>query len=137
MSLTAYHTPQAVHTMGSIALQPDLFKIQKNIITASKELEKLKKETKNNFGAYGYQHRLSNFQQNIAEISKKIEKLEKEKLNIQNIQILQQPVTTELPLKKAKLKQKIMLATALGVFLMVFLAFLGEYISKYRNRRRF
>ena len=112
-----------------------MFEIQKNIIKVSKELEKSKKEENNIFDADNYRLIFQKLQQNIAEISKKIEKLEKEKLNIQNIQILQQPATTELPLMKAKLKQKIMVATATGAFLMVFLSFFGEYISKYRKRK--
>ena len=112
-----------------------MYEIQKDIINFSKELEKLEKGKKNIQDDINYGKRLSDIQKNIAEISKTIENLEKEKLNIQIIQILQPPVTTEIAKSKTKSKQRVMLAIAVGVFLSVFLAFLVEYVSKYKHRK--
>jgi hypothetical protein len=73
------------------------------------------------------------FQKKTSELSKEIGKLEKEKLNIQDIQIVQPPVTTELP-KNNKIKRNVALSSVAGFFLMLFLSFFLEYLSNYKKR---
>ena len=63
-----------------------------------------------------------------------IKKMQFQKDNIQNIQILQAPTKNPLPIKP-KTKLNIILALAAGLFLMLFLAFLLEYLRKYRKRQ--
>ena len=82
-----------------------------------------------------YGKKLSDTQKSIAIISKEIEKLEKEKLNIQTIQIVQPPVTTELP-KNNRIKRNVALSSMLGLFLMLFLSFFLEYLGNYKKRGR-
>ena len=114
-------------------LQPNLYKIQKDIINVSKELEKLEKEKNNIQNDSNYGKRLSDTQKNIAKISKEIEELEKEKQNIQNIQIIQPPVTTEIP-KNIKIKRNVSISSIMGFFLMLFISYFGEYLSKHKKR---
>ncbi len=65
-----------------------------------------------------------------------IEDLEKAKKNIQNIQILQSPRATPLLIKPVRTKRNVLLASIVGLFLMLFMAFYLEYISKYKNREK-
>jgi hypothetical protein len=53
---------------------------------------------------------------------------------IQNIQILQAPIKNPLPIKP-KTKYNIILALVAGLFLMMFLAFFGEYLRENRKRQ--
>jgi len=76
----------------------------------------------------------------LLEIKKQIEtliveikKLEEEKNNIQNIQILKTPTATQIPIKKPKTKRNVLLASILGLSLMIFLSFFLEYLSKYKG----
>jgi len=115
------------------SLQPDLYKIQKDIINVSKELEKLEKGKNNVQNDSNYGKRLSDTQKNIAKISKEIETLEKNKTRIQTIKIIQPPITTEIP-KTIKTKRNVALSSVTGLFMMLFLSFFGEYISKYKSR---
>jgi capsular polysaccharide biosynthesis protein len=110
----------------------NLYKIQKDIINVSKELEKLEKGKNNIQKGSNYGKRLSYIQKDIAINSKEIEQLAKKKQNIQNIQIIQPPVTTELP-KTNKIKRNVALASVTGLFMMVFIAFFLEYLSKYKS----
>ncbi len=114
-------------------LQPNLYKIQKDIINVSKELEKLEKGKNNIPNDNNYGKRISDTQKNIAKLSKEIEQLEKKKLNIQAIQILQPPITTEIS-KTNKTKRNVILSSITGLFLMLFLSFFVEYISKHKRR---
>ena len=54
----------------------------------------------------------------------------------QYIQILQPPSATILPVKQIKTKRNVLLASIVGLFLMLFVAFFLEYISKYKNREK-
>ena len=77
---------------------------------------------------------LFNIQRKIMQISREIKELEEERSNIQYIQILQPPIAKQLLLQKSTTKRNIILASFVGLFLMMFLAFFFEYIRKYKNR---
>ncbi len=62
-----------------------------------------------------------------------IENLEFKKNSIQNIQILQPPTSSTFPIKPKK-KLIVALASTAGLFLMMFLSFFLEYISKNKSR---
>ena len=76
---------------------------------------------------------LFELQRNTSKLSKEIEELEKEKQNIQTIQIIQPPVTTELP-KSNKIRRNLILSSVLGFFLMLFISFFLEYLNNYKKR---
>jgi capsular polysaccharide biosynthesis protein len=58
-----------------------------------------------------------------------IENLKIKKRNIQNIQIIQKPYSSKYPVKPKKMIN-ILLAVFVGLFGMIFLAFIFEYISR-------
>jgi hypothetical protein len=62
-----------------------------------------------------------------------IENIKIKKSNIQNIQIIQTPYSSKYPVKPKKMLN-VILAVSVGIFAMIFLAFLLEYI--YRNKER-
>jgi uncharacterized protein involved in exopolysaccharide biosynthesis len=62
-------------------------------------------------------------------INKELQFLDHKKNNVQNLQILQPPVSSPDPIKPKK-KLIVILATSIGIFMMVFLSFFIEYISK-------
>jgi len=64
-------------------------------------------------------------QKRLAEIGN----LKIKKRNIQNIQIIQKPYGSKYPVKPKKMRI-VILATFIGLFMMVFLSFFLEYISK-------
>jgi len=61
--------------------------------------------------------------------SEEIKILEFQKDNVQNIQIIKPPTSSTDPIKPKK-KLIVILATMVGIFMMVFLSFILEYISK-------
>ena len=65
-------------------------------------------------------------------ISEQIANIDFRKNIIQNIQILQHPKSSLNPIKPKK-KLNILLAAVIGLFLMVFLAFFIEYVSKHKE----
>ncbi len=65
-----------------------------------------------------------------------IENLEFQRNSIQNIQIIQKPYSSPYPIKPNK-KLNVILATFIGIFLMVFLSFIIEYSSKNIKKRTF
>jgi len=69
-------------------------------------------------------------------MSIEIEDLEKKKKNIQYIQIRQPASATILSVKQIKTKRNVTLASVLGLFLMIFLTFFIEYISRHKNSDR-
>jgi len=103
-------------------------------INAIKNLEsqkdKLKKETK--YEIENLKTKIENFENMKKDVLQQIKDLELKNNNIQNIKILQPPVSTPFPVKP-KVKLNIILATVLGVFMMVFLAFFMEYLSKQKK----
>jgi capsular polysaccharide biosynthesis protein len=94
-----------------------------------------------------YQNELNEYKLKKEEELQKIEESEKEiakklneiknvqfkKNNIQNIQILQPPTNKPFPIK-SKTKRNVILSSALGLFVLVFLSFCLEYIRKHNNK---
>jgi len=72
-------------------------------------------------------------QRKINKLTKKIVELEKEKQNIQNIQIVQPPITTELP-KNNKIRRNLILSSIVGFFSMLFFSIFLEYVNNYKKR---
>jgi len=70
------------------------------------------------------------FQKRLAEV----ENLKIKKSNIQNIQIIQKPYSSKYPVKPKKMLYAI-LAVFVGIFAMIFFAFLLEYISRNKERK--
>ena len=93
----------------------------------------------------GYKSQIQNLKnqkenelQNISELENKIQiqiaeinNLEFKKNNIQNIRIIQKPYSSKFPVRPKKMLN-VILAVFVGIFAMIFLAFLLEYISKNR-----
>ncbi|MBL7180967.1 MAG: hypothetical protein ISS65_12310 [Desulfobacterales bacterium] len=117
-------------------LQQDSHKKQNYIIIALKVIDEYEKWKKDNQDDNNYAKRISYIKDSIAIISKEIEQLEKEKPNIQNIQVIQPPITTELPKTKSKIKRNIVLSSVMGLFLMIFVSFFLEYLRNYKSKRK-
>ena len=111
----------------------NLFELQKKISALSNELKSFKKTKNNIINDPSLKPKLYDIRKEIVKTTKDIETLEKEKSNIQNIQIIQPPDTAEIP-KTIKTKLNIILALVAGLIVMIFLAFLLEYIRKYKKR---
>jgi capsular polysaccharide biosynthesis protein len=111
----------------------NLFDLQNQIATLSNELKNFQKTKNGHIIDPDFQPRLYDYREKIIKEKKDIETLEKEKPNIQNIQIIQPPDTKELP-KNNKIMRNVVLSAMMGLFLMIFLAFLLEYISNYKKR---
>lgn len=75
---------------------------------------------------------LEQTQNDIRKLLEEIKDFEFKKNSIQNIQILQPPISSPFPIKPKK-KLNVMLATMVGFFTMVFLAFLLEYLAKHKS----
>jgi len=71
----------------------------------------------------------------LKRLSEEIKRLEFIKNNIQNVQILQPPTRSPHPIKPKK-TLNVMLATVVGLFAMLFLAFFLEYIQKHKGELR-
>jgi len=97
--------------------------------------------------ANAYENQINNLQlkkeaelQNISELEnidqrqlEKIKSLEIKKSNIKNIKIIRKPYSTPDPIKPNK-KLIVTLATFIGIFILVFLSFFIEYITKNRKK---
>jgi capsular polysaccharide biosynthesis protein len=75
---------------------------------------------------------LEKIQKKIKDTLEEIKNLEFEKKSIQNIQIVQAPISRPYPVKPKK-KLNVMFAVVVGCFTMLFLAFLLEYIAKHKT----
>jgi len=82
---------------------------------------KLKKETE--------LQQISELENELQKRLAEIENLKIKKSNIQNIQIIQKPYSSKYPVKPKKMIN-ILLAVFVGLFGMIFLAFIFEYISR-------
>jgi hypothetical protein len=78
--------------------------------------------------------KISAFEKDINTAMIEIENITFNKNNIENIHVIQQP-TFDLNPVKPKIKLRILLAIIAGLFFMIFLAFLIEYISNQKNNR--
>ncbi|MHC4308516.1 MAG: hypothetical protein ACYSSN_01090, partial [Planctomycetota bacterium] len=76
---------------------------------------------------------LKRIQKEVNTLLKEIEDLREKKNKIQNIQVVQQPTSSLYPINPG-VKRNVMLSGAVGLFLMLILAFLIEYISNYKKR---
>jgi len=95
---------------------------------------------KNDINAYsGYMQNeklaLEEHGNNIRALQAEIKNLEFKKNSIQNIQVLQSPTSSSIPIKPKK-KRNVILATMVGFFTMVFLAFLLEYIFQHKSIKK-
>jgi len=77
---------------------------------------------------------LFEIQKETDKLSKEIERLENEKQKVQLIQIVQPPVSKELP-KSNKIKRNLILSLVAGFLLMLFLSFLLEYLKEHKNKK--
>ena len=111
----------------------NLFDLKQKIAALSNELKNLKKIKNDIKLDPSLQQNLYNIRKEIVKTTKDIETLEKEKSNIQNIQIIQPPISTELP-KSNKTKLKVILSSVLGLFVMLLLSFFLEYLKNYKRR---
>lgn len=78
--------------------------------------------------------KLAEFDKKIKNAEQEIENLEFKKDSIENILILQPPMSSPYPIKPNK-RLIVMLATAIGLFLMIFLSFFIEYIFKTKGTK--
>ena len=78
--------------------------------------------------------RLTEDEEKLKNIEDQIDHLEFKKDSVQNIQILKPPTNSPNPIKPILLLN-VAMAFMAGIFLMVFLSFLIEYISKNRQFR--
>ena len=63
-----------------------------------------------------------------------IKRLQYKKESVQNIQIVQSPISSPYPIKP-KTKLSVLLALLVGLFLMLFLAFFLEYLGKFKKSK--
>jgi len=91
--------------------------------------DSLKKQTK--YKIEDLKTKIEDFENSKKDVMQQVKDLQLKNDNIQNIKILQPPVSTPFPVKP-RIKRNVVLATALGCFAMVFLAFLLEYILKHK-----
>jgi uncharacterized protein involved in exopolysaccharide biosynthesis len=78
---------------------------------------------------------LETTQNTIELLFEDIKDLQFKRQSIQNVQILQPPISSPFPIKPKK-KRNVILATMVGLFTMVFLAFLLEYIAKHKSIKK-
>ena len=75
---------------------------------------------------------LESLKNKIVILEQEIKNLDYRKTHIQNIQIIQPPTNSSLPIKPKK-NLIVVLGAVLGLFLMFFLAFFLEYIQRHRD----
>jgi uncharacterized protein involved in exopolysaccharide biosynthesis len=93
---------------------------------------------KNEIDDYYMQAERDNIQlkskQNRADILlAKIREIKNKMNSMQNIQLIKSPISNRRPIKP-KTKLNVMLASVAGLFMMLFLSFFLEYLSKYKKR---
>lgn len=71
----------------------------------------------------------------LGRLQEEIKSLEFKKNNVQNIEILQAPTASPYPINP-KIKLNVILATVVGLFVMMFLAFFLEYIQNHKGEPR-
>jgi len=78
--------------------------------------------------------KISKLETGLQRFLSEIDSLEFKKNSIQNIQIMQKPYSSPYPIRP-KRKFNVILTTLIGIFLMVFLSFMIEYISKNKKEK--
>ncbi len=82
------------------------------------------------------QLKLDNLNTNLKRLLEKIKNLEYKKEKIQNIQVVQNPRKEPIPVSPKK-KLNVLLAAVFGLFFMIFLAFLLEYLQKHKEGQNY
>jgi len=95
--------------------------------------DSLKKQTK--YKIENLKTQIEDFENRKKDVLQEINDLELKNDNIQNIKILQPPVSTPFPVKP-RIKLNVLLAAAVSFFTMIFLIFLLEYIAKHKGIRK-
>ncbi|MCG2779075.1 MAG: Wzz/FepE/Etk N-terminal domain-containing protein [Desulfobacterales bacterium] len=75
---------------------------------------------------------VENLKNKIAILDQEIKSMDYKKMHIQNIQIIQPPTRNPYPIRP-KIKLNVTLATLVGLFVMLLLAFFLEYIQRHRD----
>ncbi|MHC4216529.1 MAG: Wzz/FepE/Etk N-terminal domain-containing protein [Planctomycetota bacterium] len=129
-------------------IQNDSLEKEKSFIIANRKFQinnlesdvnKLKVETENYIKQRKYeiailQSQIKDLESQTKYTSEEIQTLEYKKDNVQNIQILKSPMSSSGPIKP-NMRRNVILATMFGLFMMVFLSFFFEYITKNRKKR--
>jgi LPS O-antigen subunit length determinant protein (WzzB/FepE family) len=107
--------------------QADIERLENEVSDLDVQKENLIKQTKYQISTLKSQ--INDLESQRKYTSEEIKILEFQKDNVQNIQILKPPASYPDPIKPKK-KLIVILATFIGIFMMLFLSFFLEYISK-------
>jgi uncharacterized protein involved in exopolysaccharide biosynthesis len=105
----------------------DIESLENEIVDLNVQKEDLIKQTKYQISTLLSQ--IDDLENQKKSTSEEIKTLNYKKDNVQNIQILKPPTSSPGPIKPKK-KLIVMLASFIGIFMMLFLSFVFEYISK-------
>ena len=108
-------------------LKSQINNLDTDVIELSAQKDNFKKQKKYQIATI--QSQISDLESQRNYTSEEIKTLEFKKENVQNIQILKPPMNGPDPIKPKK-KLIVILATFIGAFMMVFISFFIEYISK-------
>ena len=111
--------------------QADIERLENEVSDLDVQKENLIKQTKYQISTLKSQ--INDLESQRKYTSEEIKILEFQKDNVQNIQILKPPANYPDPIKPKK-KLIVILATFIGVFMMLFLSFFLEYISKIKEQ---
>jgi len=78
--------------------------------------------------------KISSLENESQKLLAEIDSLEFKKNSIQNIQVMQKPYSSKYPIKPKKMLN-VILAVTVGLFVMILLAFLLEYIARNKERK--
>jgi len=113
-------------------LQPDLYNVRTKIIIVEKEVAGLEKMMSSEQAMSIINQELNNIKGQIKNVETEMKNIKMKKNNNKPIKTIKAPTITQLP----KLNKKHLIAVAaIGIFLMVFISFLLEYLSKYKSMR--
>ena len=107
--------------------QADIERLENEVRDLDAQKENLIKQTKYQIATL--QSQINDLESQKKYTSEEMKILEFKKENVQNIQILKQPMSSPDPIKPKK-KLIVILAAFIGIFMMFFLSFFLEYISK-------
>jgi chromosome segregation ATPase len=123
-----------IHNVNNLIIrdQADIERLENKIRDLDVQKENLIKQTKYQIATL--QSQIKDLESQIDYTSEEIKILEFKKDNVQNIQILKPPTNYPHSIKPNK-KLNVILATVIGIFLMVFLSFIIEYISNNKKKK--